>query len=253
MELNFSQAGEGPPLLLIHGLFGSLENLGGIARLLAKQFSVYSIDLPNHGRSPHSDSLSLRSMAGAVANWLDSRQLERVNLVGHSLGGKVGMELALSEPDRVGKLAVMDIAPVNYPPHHDDVFAGLAAVDPKSLKTRSEADAILKSHVPEIAVRSFLLKNLVKNGDGFGWRMNLPVLRQHYDQILSANSDGGQFDGDVLFIKAGDSKYIQEKHREAILSRFPKAGVKVVPGTGHWLHAEKPELVAGIITRFIND
>lgn len=252
MELNFSQAGEGPPLLLIHGLFGSLENLGGIARLLAKQFSVYSIDLPNHGRSPHTETLSMHSMANAVSDWLDSRHLERVSLVGHSLGGKVAMELALSQPDKVDKLVVMDIAPVHYPPHHDDVFAGLTAVEPESLKTRSEADAILKNHVPEIAVRSFLLKNLVKNGSGFAWRMNLPVLQQYYDEILAANSENSQFPGDALFIKGGDSNYIQEKHRQAIVSRFPKANVKTVPGTAHWLHAEKPDLIASIITRFIN-
>lgn len=252
MELNFSQAGSGPPLLLIHGLFGSLENLGGIARLLAQQFCVYSIDLPNHGRSPHTDSLSLTSLADAVANWLELQQLGQVNVVGHSLGGKVGMELALNKPACVDNLIVMDIAPVKYPPHHDEVFAGLAAIPTGSLATRNEADEILAAFVPETPVRSFLLKNLVKKGKGYAWRMNLPLLRQRYDEISAANTDGAHFHGDVLFIKGGDSKYIQEKHRQAILSRFPKADVKIVPGTGHLLHAEKPELIAGIITRFIN-
>ena len=253
MELNFSQAGDGPPLLLIHGLFGSLENLGGIARPLAERFCVYSVDLPNHGCSPHTDSLSLASLAEAVENWLDSRQLGQINVVGHSLGGKVGMELALTHPARVDNLVVMDIAPVKYPPHHDEVFAGLAAIHPASLATRNEADDLLKQFIPEAPIRSFLLKNLVKKGKGYAWRMNLPVLQQHYDEILAGNAEDKRFGGDVLFIKGGDSKYIQEKHRDIILSRFPKANVKIVPGTGHWLHAEKPDLIASIITRFIND
>lgn len=253
MELNFSQAGDGPPLLLIHGLFGSLENLGGIARPLAERFSVYSVDLPNHGRSPHTDSLSLSSLAEALESWLDSRQLGQVSVVGHSLGGKVGMELALTHPARVDNLIVMDIAPVKYPPHHDEVFAGLAAIQTASLTTRSEADDILKQFVSDTAVRSFLLKNLVKKGKGYAWRMNLPVLQQHYDEILAGNAEDKRFGGEVLFIKGGDSKYIQEKHRDTILFRFPKANVKIVPGTGHWLHAEKPDLIASIITRFIND
>ena len=251
MELNFSRAGEGPPLLLIHGLFGSLENLGGIARLLAKRFSVYSIDLPDHGRSPHTESLSLGSMAAAVAGWLDSRQLGQISVVGHSLGGKVGMELALSDLAKVDKLVVMDIAPVKYPPHHEDIFAGLAAIHTENLATRSEADEILKQFVSETPIRSFLLKNLVKKNKGYAWRMNLPVLQQDYDEISAANTDGARFFGDVLFIKGGDSEYIQQEHRQAILSRFPKANVKIVPGAGHWLHAEKPELLASIITRFM--
>lgn len=251
MSLHFSQTGNGPPLLLIHGLFGSLENLGGIARLLSGHFSVYSIDLPNHGRSPHTGSLNLKALADAVAQWLDSRHLGKVHVVGHSLGGKVGMELALTEPSRVDKLVVIDIAPVQYPPHHDDVFAGLAAIEPETLASRSEADEILQRFVPEAAVRSFLLKNLVKREDGYAWRMNLPALHRNYDEIVAANSEGTRFDGDVLFIKGGDSNYIQEKHRQAILSRFPSAKVRVIPATGHWLHAEKPALVANQIVRFI--
>ncbi len=251
-SLYFRQAGEGEPLLLIHGLFGSLENLGALARPLAETFRVYSLDLPNHGRSPQVETLSLASMTETLLAWLDEEKLGQVHLLGHSLGGKVAMELALRHPQRVKNLVVLDIAPVDYPPHHNEVFAGLLALDTAQLQSRSEADQLLKAHVPEIAVRSFLLKNLVKDPQGgFAWRMNLPVIHRDYPQLIAANRRGARFDGNTLFIKGGNSDYLQTEYREEILERFPKAAIKIVPDTGHWLHAEKPELVARLAKRFL--
>jgi len=251
-SLYFRRAGEGEPLLLIHGLFGSLENLGALARPLAESFTVYSLDLPNHGRSPQVDSMSLASMTETLLAWLDEQKLGQVHLLGHSLGGKVAMELELRHPERVKNLAVLDIAPVDYPPHHNDVFAGLLALDTTQLQSRSEADHLLKAHVPEIAVRSFLLKNLVKDPQGgFAWRMNLPIIHRDYPQLIAANRRGASFGGNTLFIKGGNSDYLQAKYRDDILERFPKAAIKIVPDTGHWLHAEKPELVARLVKRFL--
>lgn len=240
-----------PPVLVIHGLFGSLENLAGIARPLADDRCVFSIDLPNHSRSPHTESTSLSQMAEEVLGWMDQQDLERVDLVGHSLGGKVAMEIAIRHPTRVRKLVVMDIAPVKYPPHHNQVFAGLQSMDTQAITSRSAADAHLLQYVPELAVRSFLLKNLIKNGEGFAWRFNLPVVARDYPELIGANSQG-EFGGDVFFLKGGDSDYITEVHRDPILSRFPKATFKVVENTGHWLHADKPVIVAKLIKTFLD-
>lgn len=252
MPLYSRQAGQGEPLILIHGLFGSMENLGALARPLAEQFSVYSLDLPNHGRSPHSDQMTLGSMAEDVLAWMDREGLQQAHMLGHSLGGKIAMEVALQYPERVKSLILVDIAPVSYPLHHNDVFDGLLAVNPSQLESRSQADKQLQPFVPEIAVRSFLLKNLVKAPEGgFAWRMNLPVIHQQYEELITGNRADASFPGRTLFIKGGNSNYIQQKHRDDIISRFPQASIKVVPETGHWLHAEKPELVARLVQRFL--
>lgn len=251
MGLYARQTGQGEPLILIHGLFGSLENLGGIARPLADHYTVYSLDLPNHGRSPHTDTMNLATMAADVLSWMDEQKLESAHILGHSLGGKVAMELALGYAERINSLVVLDIAPVTYPPHHDAIFEGLLALDPGQLESRAQADDLLKSHVSELPVRSFLLKNLVKESQGFGWRINLSAIHQNYSHLIDANREDGTFTGPTLFVKGGNSNYIQEKHRDAIVSRFPKAAVKIVPETGHWLHAEKSELVAGLVRRFL--
>lgn len=251
MPLHVKQAGTGKPVVLIHGLFGSLENLGAIARQLAENFCVYSVDLPNHGRSPHSDDTSLAHMSELVYHWLQRQSFSQCSLVGHSLGGKVAMELALTYPDRFDKLAVLDISPVKYQPHHNSVFAGLLGLEPDKLKNRSEADAYLAQHIREPAVRSFLLKNLVKQEQGYGWRMNLTTLHNSYERLIAGNREGAVFNGATLFLKGSRSDYIDASHEQAIRSRFPQAQLKIVSDTGHWLHAEKPDLVARLLRRFL--
>lgn len=249
MSLYFKQAGEGPPLVLLHGLFGSLENLGMIARLLASTYTVYSVDLPNHGRSGHTDHTSLGLMAQSVAEWLEQQSLSQVRLFGHSLGGKVAMELALSQPQIVSHLAVADIAPVQYESHHTDVFAGLNALNIDALSNRGEADKVLTQYVSEAPVRSFLLKNLVKEGASYRWRMNLSVLQECYPAMLVANREG-LYQGPTLFLKGANSDYIQPAAKTPILSRFPGAQVRIIANTGHWLHADKPELVVRTLEKF---
>ena len=244
--------GAGEHVIMLHGLFGSMENLGAIAKPLAEHFTVHSLDLPNHGRSPHTAELNLGTMAQAVKDWMDLTGIHQARVFGHSLGGKTAMELALTYPDRVTKLVVADIAPVVYPPHHDEVFAGLLSIEPDSLGSRTEADQLLLPYVPETAVRSFLLKNLVKEEEsGFRWRLNLPVIHRSYAALISANRDDKSFAGPVLFLKGGNSDYyIGEQYRNDIVSRFPAAELKVVANTGHWLHAEKPDLVASLSLKF---
>ncbi|SMF54718.1 esterase [Alteromonadaceae bacterium Bs31] len=251
MPLNARQAGTGKPVVLIHGLFGSLENLGGIARQLAKHYCVHSIDLPNHGRSPHSDETSLAQMAEQVYHWLQKQSFQHASFIGHSLGGKVAMELALDHPTCVDRLAVLDISPVHYDPHHHQVFQGLLAIRPDELNSRGQAEEILAQHVEEPAVRSFLLKNLARQGKGYGWRMNLNTLHKHYPQLVKGNRSGACFRGKTLFLKGGRSAYIQNSHHGEIVSRFPSAQFKIVADTGHWLHAEKPDLVTRLLLKFL--
>ncbi|WP_369600694.1 alpha/beta fold hydrolase [Hahella sp. SMD15-11] len=253
VQLAHRVQGQGSPVILVHGLFGSMENLGAIARLLAGEFEVHSLDMRNHGRSPHTDHMDYATMSQDILKYMNRAGLDQAAMLGHSMGGKTVMQLALNAPERVTRLVVADIAPVRYPPHHQSVMAGLSAIgDPSRLTSRAEADAILKAYVPEDAVRLFLLKNLVRAEQGFSWRINLPVIRQSYDALM-AGQDGGCFPGPVLFIKGGASDYIRPEHRTTIARLFPNAQLKVIPGTGHWLHAEKPQLFARIVSRFLKE
>lgn len=250
MHIDHSVRGEGEPLLLIHGLFGTRENLGALARLLSEHYKVYSIDLPNHGKSVHLDHADLAVLAESVDRWMDQVGLASALVLGHSLGGKAAMELALSQPERVKKLVVADIAPVQYGHRHTDVFAGLMGVDLDVLASRVDAEQVLAEHIEEKPVRSFLLKNLQKRQDGkYQWRMNLQGLYDCYPSLVKANRIG-TWQGETLFLKAENSDYILAEHRDEILSRFPKTELKIVSGTGHWLHAEKPELIARMVNRF---
>lgn len=228
MPLNFRNVGVGEPVLLIHGLFGSLENLGAIARSLTEIYNVYSVDLPNHGKSLHTESTDLDSMASIVVEWMDEHGLNCVSVVGHSLGGKVAMEIALKYPERVKQLVVIDIAPVAYTRRHDSVFAGLLSFNPRLLESRQEAEGHLAKHVKDVPVRSFLLKNLQKQAEGgFAWRMNLPVIHEGYSDLIKGNVEDKTYCGQVLFLKGAESDYIQEQFRHEIINRFPQASLKL--------------------------
>ena len=252
--LYHQQVGEGEPLILLHGLFGTLENLGGITRLLAKHFRVYSLDLPNHGRSSRLKTMTLANMADAVVQWMDANQIDRAHCLGHSLGGKTMMEVALRYPERVKQLIVADIAPVTYPRRHEKIFQGLRTVNLAAITKRSDADQVLKNYVSMLPVRSFLLKNLVQDAGQWQWRMDLDVIERDYDLYLSANTDDKPaFEKPVLFLKGELSDYLISDYQQETLSRFPNAQMKVITGTGHWLHAEKPEQFVSLVLRFLQN
>ncbi|ODS22560.1 acyl-CoA esterase [Candidatus Endobugula sertula] len=243
---------EGKPLVVIHGLFGCSGNLGAICRQLSKQYAVYAIDLPNHGRSQHTETTSLNAMAEAVVEWMSQVGLDKAHFLGHSLGGKVSMEIALRYPEKVDQLIVVDIAPVAYHRRHDDVFAAFQAINLDQLDSRAEADKQMQPLVSEPSIRSFLLKNLEKKEGRWSWRINLSGLMVAYDQLISGNTtEFPPFFGKVLFIKGEFSPYILPEHRELILSLFPQASVKVINNTQHWLHVEKPNIFGGIVERFL--
>lgn len=252
MKLNYSEQGSGEPVVLMHGLFGSQSNLGVLARELAAHYWVISVDLRNHGLSPQSDEMNYPVMAADIIELLDELQIEQARLVGHSMGGKVGMQIALSAPQRVRALVVADIAPVTYRAHHDAVLDGLELLWNEPPLSRAQAAEILQPYVAEELTRAFLLKNLYRREDGrFGLKINLPAILENYTPKLSAAPEGEPFSGPVLFVKGELSAYIQEKHRQLIVALFPAAQLKIIPQTGHWLHAEKPQVFNKLVARFL--
>ena len=251
MELVYQSRGEGTPLLLVHGLFGSADNLGGIARLLAEDYRVISVDLRNHGRSPHADGVSYHEMAADVLAVMDKEGIPKAHVFGHSMGGKTVMQLALDHPARINRMVVGDIAPVRYPPHHSEIFKGMRAVDVAAPGSRKQAQEVLSAYITEREVLRFLMTNWRRGTDGvWRWRINLDAIEAGYSDIAAGNT-GGPHGGDVLFLRGSLSDYIKPEHRETILSLFPKATVRTIEGTGHWLHAEKPDMVARAISRFL--
>ena len=239
--------------MLIHGLFGSLDNLGLLARPLSEQYRVISVDLRNHGASFHSDEMSYPQQGADVIALLDHLALDKVALAGHSMGGKVAMQVAKLAPARVDRLVVADIAPVAYPhARHQNVFAGLNATLANPPQSRAEAEALLAQYVEIPGVRQFLLKSFAKTEAGWAWRFNVPALERNYANIMGWPDAQTRCEGPTLCIRGGDSDYVQPQYTEAVMAQFPAAKARVIAGTGHWLHAEKPVLFNKLVVDFLS-
>jgi esterase len=237
-------------VLLLHGLFGSGDNLNTLAKALADRFRVVLVDLRNHGRSPHAPTMTLAEMAADIALLQDTLGIASSAVLGHSLGGKVAMQLALGAAARVQKLVVADIAPVAYAPHHQAVFAALEAIDLAALQSRQQADALLAETLTEPGLRQFLLKGLYREQSQFRWRFNLPALHACYDAVLAA-PQGEPFAGPTLFIKGGASDYILAEHEGQMRALFPQFTFRMISGAGHWLHGEKPAAFNRLVQQFL--
>lgn len=236
------------PVVLIHGLFGNLDNLGVLGRDLQNQHDVLQLDLRNHGLSPRSPQMTYPAMAQDVVELLYELNIERAIVIGHSMGGKVAMSLSALIPQRLAKLVVIDIAPVDYQTRgHDDVFAALRAVTDAGIASRTQAADLMRQYLKEEGVIQFLLKSF-QQGE---WRFNVPALWDQYENIVGWQ-DVPAWQGPVLFIRGENSPYLDDAYREAILRQFPMARAYVVSGAGHWVHAEKPEAVLRAIHRFLD-
>ena len=258
MELNYKQYSEdGTPLLVLHGLFGSLNNWGWHCKQLAEHYVVYGIDLRNHGSSPHSDQLDYQLMADDVRQLMARLGLESCCIVGHSMGGKVAMQLALGFPDLVEKLVVIDIAPVSYPADadgHMNVLAAMDAVKLDEIDSRTDAEVTLRGYISEEALRKFVLTNLVRNKDAsFEWRLNKDSLRENYANLRAGLETKMSFPKPVLFVKGSLSHYIKAEHEAGINKLFPAASLKLIMDAGHWLHAEQPQALQKILIKFLQD
>ena len=255
MQLNHKTYGNtGPHLVILHGLFGNLDNWQTLARRWATDYTVVLVDLRNHGRSPHAEEMTYPLMAQDIAELLETLAIDRCHLLGHSVGGKAAMQAALSYPTLVEKLIVVDMAPRQYGRGHDDVFAALRALDPATISDRSEADAAMQPHMADAGVRQFLLKNLTRRDDaGFRWRMNLEVLDRDYEQLIAPIGTVGQiYPGPVLFVRGGKSDYVRDEDWPGVLEHFPQARLATVAGAGHWVHAERPGELEGLVRAFLS-
>lgn len=251
-QLHYSSVGDGRDVILLHGLFGMGSNMGALARALQQDYRVHSVDLPNHGRSAWLPGMDIGAMAAVVASWQQSQGIESAAVVGHSLGGKVAMQLALDNGSLVSAVVAADIAPVAYPPRHDAILQALELVAQAHCRSRSDAANLMERYVPEAGVRQFLLMSLYQGeGSSYQWRFNLAAIRRDYDSLRAALTADVPYERPVMFVKGGDSDYILPAHRVEIERLFPAAQLKVMPGCGHWLHAEQPRLFNGIVQRFL--
>lgn len=251
MKLNFRKVGEGKPLVILHGLFGSADNWFSIARELDKEFTMYLVDQRNHGDSPHSSAWNYDLMVEDLKELLDDEGLDKAFLMGHSMGGKTVMNFALKYPERVEKLIVADIAPRYYPVHHESILEGLNSLDLKAINSRKEADDALAKYISEPGIRQFLLKSLGRDAEGFAWKINLPVITRNIEIVGEALPEGESYDGPTLFLAGANSHYIQQKDLPEILEFFPNYELEFVKNAGHWLHAEQPHAVVEEIRRFL--
>ncbi len=252
MVLHGYTEGNGPDLVILHGLFGSGENWRSIARLLSDDFRVTALDLRNHGDSPRAAETSYPAMAADVLHTLDERQIMRTHLMGHSMGGKTAMQFALTVPDRVDHLVVVDIAPRAYPSSHMRILEGLCALDLPTLRSRKEALEHLSEAVPEARVRRFLVKNLERTDEGaYRWRINLPAIRAGYPRIAEGLDLSDLYEGPALFIRGDRSPYVRDTDLETVRAFFPEAQFETLPG-GHWIHADSTDLFVKAVRRFLN-
>lgn len=251
MKLNFKKIGAGKPLVILHGLFGSLDNWFSIARELEKSYTLFLVDQRNHGDSPHAEEWNYQVMVEDLKELLDQEGLEKIYLMGHSMGGKTAMNFAVAYPDRVEKLIVADIAPRYYPIHHQTILEGLNSIDLHEIKSRKEADDQLATYIPEIGTRQFLLKSLSRDSNGFVWKINLPVITAKIEEVGQVLAKGSIYEGPTLFLGGGNSNYIQQKDLEDIGSHFPNYQLEFVQNAGHWLHAEQPAAVIEEVQKFL--
>ena len=232
---------EAEPLLIAHGLYGSRRNWRGIAKQLAEKFFVVVVDMPNHGSSPFRDEMTYPTMASDLADVIDASCDGRpAHVLGHSMGGKAAMALALTEGKRVARLLVADIAPVGYSHSHAHIIDAMEAVPIHSIKRRSEARATLIERLEDPVLAAFLLQQLEADADGFRWCLNLPTLRAYLDTLLDFPTFSEPAQHSTLFLTGGTSDYVDSNGREAARAHFPNARFATLKGAGHWLHADAP-------------
>lgn len=255
MKLNHVTAGDdaGLPVLLVHGLFGQARNLGAQARRLAEGRRVVSVDLRNHGESPHDPDASYAALAADLAEMIEALG-GCADLVGHSMGGKAAMVLALTRPELVRKLVVMDIAPVAYGHDQTPNIDAMESLDLTGIERRGQADRALADRIEDRGTRAFLLQSLDLSRQPPGWRLNLAALRTHMPEIVGWPEGVPQagFDGPVLAIRGARSDYVTREGEAALRAHFPQARVVTIKDAGHWLHADAPEAVAETLAAFLS-
>ena len=253
VDLACSEYGAGRPVLILHGLFGSGANWTAVARRLGEQFRVFALDLRNHGASPWADRMDYPAMAADVAAFIARRKLGRVALIGHSMGGKAAMVLALSQPDLVERIVIVDIAPAAHPPSVGAYAEAMLALDLRGVTRRGAADALLRPHIPDDAVRLFLLQNIVPGPDGMQWRVNLRAILTSLAAVSGFPEvpPGTVYPGPALIVRGERSDYVEERDLPAFRRLFPAARLVTIARAGHWVHADRTEEFLDAVTPFL--
>jgi esterase len=252
MQLHCQIYGQGQPLIVLHGLLGSLRNWHSISQKLADHFQVIAVDLPNHGSSPHCAYMDYPSMAADIANLVQRHHLTRAHVLGHSMGGKVAMQLALLHPELVDRLIIVDISPRAYLRRFDRVFAALLSLDPHAFQTRKELEDTLAGPIPDLSTRRFLLNNLTRDpAGGYRWKIGLDEIHHNYSHLGAALSQGHPFQGPALFLRGEHSDFLVQEDMTLIRRWFPHAQIQTIPRARHLLHTENPEAFLEAVLEFV--
>jgi len=246
--------GNGEPLLILHGLFGMGDNWITLAKRFAENYEVHVIDQRNHGQSFHSDSWTYQDMVSDLEEYIEAHQLGRVNLLGHSMGGKTVMCFASMHPSKVRKLIVADIAPKQYPVSHNFIIEALSKLNFDELHSRKQVDEELSKYISDYGIRQFILKSIYWKEKGkLGLRFNLEVIKRDIKNIGIALPPIAYFDGPTLFLDGENSDYIKPEDEEVISLHFPNYEIVEIPNAGHWLHAEQPKIFFETVSEFLEE
>jgi pimeloyl-ACP methyl ester carboxylesterase len=252
MKLHHHGDGGGPPLIILHGLLGSLDNWMPFAQALSSRFRVFRLDLRNHGHSPHAEEFNYDVMAADLAEFIRDQNRGAASVLGHSMGGKVAMRFAQLHPGLVQKLIVADMSPRDYAPRYAEILDTMHALDLRQFQQRHEVDAVLTTVAPDKNIRQFLLKNLGRDDTGqLCWKPNVSAIRANYAQVRCALPPAPSFPGPTLFVRGGKSDYIRDADAPLIQQMFPHAKLETIATAGHWVHAEAPEEFRRLVTSFL--
>jgi len=244
IKLFHRKYGQGQPLIILHGLFGSSDNWHSLAKRWGERFTVYTLDLRNHGSSPHESEMNYSIMASDLNQFLMDQRIEGAALLGHSMGGKVAMQFASEHPDKVAALAVLDIGISKTEGKHDQILKALQHIHPEDFSSREEIQIELESFIKEAPVRQFLMKNILRKVDGsFSWKFNRDVLSETYPLLTSPLELTESYMGPTLFLRGQNSGYLEKELDPEILQYFPLAMLQSIENAGHWLHAEQPDQI----------
>lgn len=252
-ELNHKIYGQGDPLIILHGLFGSLDNWATFGRNISENYMTFLVDQRDHGKSPHTDVFNYDVLSEDLVHFMQSNWVHEAFLMGHSMGGKTVMKTALEHPDLVEKLIVVDMAPRAYSNRHSKVFEAMLAVDLTKLEHRKDAkETLLEKLEGDIATTAFLLKNIKREKSGeFSWKMNVELLKRDYESIIAPMPTDKSYEGETLFIRGGNSAYITDADHELINQLFPNNQILTIENAGHWVHAEKPDALQKMVEFFL--
>lgn len=253
MKLWYRETGDPhlPKLVFLHGLLASSQNWQGIVKRLKNDYHIFNLDLPNHGQSPHTEKANYAEMVDSVYTFLEEQHLERVTIIGHSMGGKAAMLLATQFPEKINRLIIEDIAPKTYPPKFKELILAMKNLKLNDINSRKEADEQLKHDIPDIALRMFVLTNLMNSPNGFYWRVNLEGLLHGIDELVSfpkIQTTSGLLS---LFLCGSESEYVKEEDHSTIKSLFNNATIQTIDNAGHWLHSQQPDLFTDKLQNFL--